>query len=134
MLNPVCVKCPDGQYRRAIFGFGPYISDYPEQCHLACIVQGWCPKLRTFSSSLSLLVFLSNYCFRCLTLPSDFDDPPNALTPRSMRHTAALVHNLELGDLWHGYGLVGDIVVCARHLQSFMIIIFSPPAIHRSFS
>lgn len=43
MLEPVKVKCNDGKYRRAIFGFGPYIGDYPEQCLLACIVQGWCP-------------------------------------------------------------------------------------------
>ena len=38
------VKCPDGHFRRAIFGLGPYIADYPEQVWLAGGVSGWCPK------------------------------------------------------------------------------------------
>ena len=28
MTAPTVVKCPDGQFRRAIFGLGPYIADY----------------------------------------------------------------------------------------------------------
>jgi Plavaka transposase len=44
MTKPEVVRCPDGHYRRAIHGLGPYIADYPEQALLACIVQGWCPK------------------------------------------------------------------------------------------
>jgi Plavaka transposase len=43
MTKPHVVKCPDGHYRRAVYGLGPYIADYPEQCLHACIVQGWCP-------------------------------------------------------------------------------------------
>ncbi|EMD34567.1 hypothetical protein CERSUDRAFT_67025 [Gelatoporia subvermispora B] len=39
------VQCPDGHFRRAIYGIGPYIADYPKQALLTCIVQGWCPKL-----------------------------------------------------------------------------------------
>lgn len=38
------VECPDGHYRRAIWGLGPYLGDYPEQVLLACVVQGWCPR------------------------------------------------------------------------------------------
>ena len=38
------VMCPDGHFRRAIYGLGPYIADYPEQVLLATIVQGWCPR------------------------------------------------------------------------------------------
>jgi hypothetical protein len=38
------VHCPDGHFRRAVYGLGPYIADYPEQALLACIVQNWCPK------------------------------------------------------------------------------------------
>lgn len=38
------VTCPDRHFRRAIYGLGPYIADYPEQALLACIVQDWCPK------------------------------------------------------------------------------------------
>jgi hypothetical protein len=44
MTAPDVVKCPDGHLRRAIYGLGPYIADYPEQVWLTAIVQGWCPK------------------------------------------------------------------------------------------
>lgn len=44
MTIPEVVKCPDGHFRRAVYGLGPYIADYPEQVWLAAIVQGWCPK------------------------------------------------------------------------------------------
>ena len=33
------VKCPDSHFRRAVYGLGPYIADYPEQVWLAAIVQ-----------------------------------------------------------------------------------------------
>lgn len=45
MTTPEVVMCPDGHYRRAIYGLGPYIADYPEQVLLSCIVQGWCARL-----------------------------------------------------------------------------------------
>lgn len=41
---PEVYKCPDGHFRRVVWGIGPYIADYPEQVLLACVVQGWCPK------------------------------------------------------------------------------------------
>jgi len=44
MTTPEVVRCPDGHFRRAIYGIGPYIADYPEQALLACIVQNWCHK------------------------------------------------------------------------------------------
>jgi Plavaka transposase len=44
MSIPDVVRCPDGHFRRVIYGLGPYIADYPEQVWLAAIVQGWCPK------------------------------------------------------------------------------------------
>ncbi|KAF8328733.1 hypothetical protein F5887DRAFT_897430 [Amanita rubescens] len=44
MSEPEIIRYGDGHYRRTIFGLGPYITDYPEQALLACIVQGWCPK------------------------------------------------------------------------------------------
>lgn len=44
MESPIILRCSDGQYRRGIFSFGPYIADYPEQCYIASVVQGWCPK------------------------------------------------------------------------------------------
>jgi len=42
--TPEVFQCPDGHYRRVIWGIGPYIADYPEQALLACIVQNWCAK------------------------------------------------------------------------------------------
>ena len=45
------VECCDGHYRRAIWGVGPYIGDYPEQILLTCVVQGWCPR-----SAITLLL------------------------------------------------------------------------------
>ena len=44
MTIPEVVKCPDGHFRQAAYGLGPYIINYPEQVWLAAIVQGWCPK------------------------------------------------------------------------------------------
>jgi hypothetical protein len=44
MTTPEVVQCPDGHYRKAIYGLGPYIADYPEQVALAGVVSGWCPK------------------------------------------------------------------------------------------
>ena len=38
------MKCPDGHFRRVVFGLGPYIADYPEQVWLTGIVSNWCPK------------------------------------------------------------------------------------------
>ena len=44
MMAPLMVKCPDGNFCRAVFGLGPYIADYPEQVWLAGIVSNWCAK------------------------------------------------------------------------------------------
>lgn len=45
MTKPIVTHCPDGHFRRVIFGLATYIADYPEQALLACTVQGWCAKL-----------------------------------------------------------------------------------------
>ena len=45
MTEPVITCCPDGHFRRVIFGLATYIADYPEQALLSCTVQGWCAKL-----------------------------------------------------------------------------------------
>jgi hypothetical protein len=47
MEAPEVVRCPDGHFRRIVYGLGPYIADYPEQVWLSCIVQNWCPKYVT---------------------------------------------------------------------------------------
>ena len=44
MTEPEIIRFADGHFRRAIYGIGPYIADYPEQVLCACIVQGWCSQ------------------------------------------------------------------------------------------
>ncbi|KAJ6552647.1 hypothetical protein DFH09DRAFT_1085820 [Mycena vulgaris] len=46
-LEPCCC-C----FRRAIYDFGPFIADYPEQVMLAGIVQNWCAKCTALSTDL----------------------------------------------------------------------------------
>ncbi|KAM6501746.1 hypothetical protein JOM56_001723, partial [Amanita muscaria] len=88
MNHPELVRCPDDHFRRVIYGIRPYVADYPEQCLLACVVQGWCSK--------------------CLAPTSDLDG--KCYAPRCIRHTTTLLEELKLGQLWDSYGLVGDIV------------------------
>ncbi|KAJ7657538.1 hypothetical protein B0H17DRAFT_1171932 [Mycena rosella] len=52
MTTPVVRRCPDGHFRRAIYDFGPFIADYPEQVMLAGIVQNWCAKCTALSTDL----------------------------------------------------------------------------------
>ncbi|CDO70545.1 hypothetical protein BN946_scf184573.g13 [Trametes cinnabarina] len=79
------VLCADGYYRRVVYGFGPYIADYPEQVLLACTVQGWCPK--------------------CMAPPDDLDSGHHAR--RSHELTAAYIDTgLSTRRLWEDYGIV----------------------------
>ncbi|KAI0309694.1 hypothetical protein OF83DRAFT_1088887 [Amylostereum chailletii] len=87
MTVPEVVMCPDGHYRRVIYGLGPYIADYPEQVLLASVVQNWCPK--------------------CTAPPNDLDGGP--ALPRSQEHRERAVDLFSLAELWDGYGIVGDI-------------------------
>ena len=59
MTTPEIVRCPDGHFRRIIYGIGPYIADYPEQVWLAAIVQNWCPKY-VFIHSNYFAVIITN--------------------------------------------------------------------------
>ena len=43
MTSPDVVLCADKHFRRAIYGLGPHISDYPEQAVLTWILLNWCP-------------------------------------------------------------------------------------------
>lgn len=36
------VQCSDHHFRRAIYGIGPYIADYPEQTTAAGTIYNWC--------------------------------------------------------------------------------------------
>jgi len=113
MTSPEVVSCGDGQFRRAIYGLGPYIADYPEQVLLTCVVSGWCPRY-------FLVIFTRLYthiCHRCTAPANDLDGTGYVF--RSHVHTETLVEELELGVLWDEYGLVGDIVVCFPCPQAF---------------
>jgi hypothetical protein len=50
MTIPDIMQTPDGHFRCVVYSLGPYITDYPEQALLACMVQGWCPRYVTSDS------------------------------------------------------------------------------------
>jgi hypothetical protein len=54
MTTPVIKHCADGFYWHVIYGVGPYIADYPEQCLLVCVLNLWCAK-SVFLLSIPLL-------------------------------------------------------------------------------
>ncbi|KAG9223441.1 hypothetical protein PLEOSDRAFT_154734 [Pleurotus ostreatus PC15] len=88
MTVPEIIRCADGHYRRAIYGLGPYIADYPEQVWLAAIVQGWCPK--------------------CDARPEDLDAPD--AHRRTHEKTDLLIESFDPGILWDDWGIRSDIV------------------------
>ncbi|KAJ7220735.1 hypothetical protein GGX14DRAFT_532634 [Mycena pura] len=81
------VRCPDGHFRRVIYGIGPYIADYPEQVWLAAVVQNWCPK--------------------CDAFPDNLDTDGTHLRTRTK--TEALIMCFDPGILWDDYGIRADI-------------------------
>jgi hypothetical protein len=108
ITEPDIVRCTDGHFRRAIYGLGPYIADYPEQCLLACIVQGWCPRYgKQFVSNADSR---SPSVFSRCTAPSNDLDGRRQLR-RSRAHTDMVGREFELGTLWDEYGIVGDVIV-----------------------
>ncbi|KAG2117733.1 hypothetical protein DEU56DRAFT_874097 [Suillus clintonianus] len=110
MTTDEVVHSPDGHFRRAVYGLGPYIADYPEQALLACIVQNWCPKC---------------------TAPADGLDN-GTYGRRSRNHTEVLVEEFELGVLWDEYGLVGDIVPFTNYFPRADIHeLLSPDILHQ---
>lgn len=89
MTIPQIVRCPDGHLRKAVFGLGPYIADYPEQVYLSGIVQNWCPT--------------------CTASPEDLDG--SCAIHRSARLHEFLVNNFDPGIVWEDYGVRSDIIV-----------------------
>ncbi|TFK72006.1 hypothetical protein BDN72DRAFT_855779 [Pluteus cervinus] len=87
MTTPEVVHCPDGHFRKAIYGIGPYIADYPEQVWLAGIVQSWCPK--------------------CLARPTYLDNP--LARPRTQAKTEFLITCFDPGTLWSDWGIRADV-------------------------
>ncbi|KAJ7928693.1 hypothetical protein B0H13DRAFT_2228890 [Mycena leptocephala] len=87
MTVPEVTLFADGHYRRAIYGLGPYIADYPEQVLLACVVQGWCP--------------------RCTARRDDLDGESGR---RTQDHTEMLFDVLNHGTMWDQYGVIPDVL------------------------
>ena len=123
MTIPEVVRCPDGRFRRAIYGIGPYIADYPEQALLACTVQGWCPKCVFWRACI--LHFKNDLFFmpRCTSRPENLDEK----SPRRCReHWETIVDAFKLGTLWDEYGVVGNIVVRVYfHSFAFLFLLLS---------
>ncbi|KII96186.1 hypothetical protein PLICRDRAFT_87439 [Plicaturopsis crispa FD-325 SS-3] len=109
MTTPEVTMCPDGHYRRVIYGLGPYIADYPEQVLLSSIVTGWCPK--------------------CTAPPENLDGPSGR---RTHEHTAALLDAFNLKVLWRDYGIAGNITpFTASFPRADIHELLSPDLLHQ---
>ena len=104
MKTPEVVKCPDGHFRHAIYGIGPYIADYPEQVWLAAIVQGWCPKYAPF------------FFLVPLPITANLSDVMRIHAEdtwwQSHQKTEFLITSFNPGILWDDFGVCSDIVLC----------------------
>ncbi|KAF8801177.1 hypothetical protein BYT27DRAFT_7226944 [Phlegmacium glaucopus] len=87
MEKPEVLRYGDGYYRRTLYGIGPYITDYPEQVLLACVVQGWCP--------------------RCDAQWDNLDQPAGR---RAHRLTEVLFEVMGTKALWDDYGIIDGIM------------------------
>ncbi|KAG1790332.1 uncharacterized protein HD556DRAFT_1433411 [Suillus plorans] len=89
MTTPEVPLCSDGHYCCAIHELRPYIADYPKQCLLSCIVQGW--------------------CLRCTASKRDLDKK-NAGHLRTHEFTELLRDMYTWKVLWDNWGIVNDIM------------------------
>lgn len=113
------VRCADNHFRRAVYGIGPYIADYPEQVLVAGIVNGWCPVYE----NLSLIPTVHSQKCRCDASATDLDNP--TAEPRTPEKTETLFRTKSVDELWFRYGLIDDLRVCLVYLQSTLT---KPPA------
>ena len=108
VTTPELVLCPDGHWRWAIYGLGPYIADYPKQVWLTRIVQDWCSKW--------VLIHWSHrwYCLtsvcRC-DAPSDDLNKEEDIQPHSHQRTEFFISIFDPGILWSDYGIWTDVVI-----------------------
>ncbi|KAK6988610.1 hypothetical protein R3P38DRAFT_3409362 [Favolaschia claudopus] len=110
MTTPEVIRCPDGHFRRAVYGLGPYIADYPEQVWLSCIVQNWCPK--------------------CEAKPDNLDAP--GARRRKDAKTAFLVTCFDPGTLWDEFGIRSDVIPFTRDFPRADIHeLLSPDLLHQ---
>ncbi|KIJ63554.1 hypothetical protein HYDPIDRAFT_92089 [Hydnomerulius pinastri MD-312] len=110
MTTPRVVQFADGHFRRAVFGLGPYIADYPEQVWLSGIVQGWCPK--------------------CDARPEKLD--ASGALPRSPAKTAYLKQSFPASTLWSDFGVRSDVLPFTHRFPRANIHdLLSPDLLHQ---
>jgi hypothetical protein len=110
MRTSEAVLYGDGNYHHIIYGIGPYIADYPEQCLITCIVQWW--YSRYIVNSIQQKQTCLSYLSRCLAIAKKCDDKNHhTIAPQTLKHTQLLLNYLELNKLWYNYGLVGKVIV-----------------------
>lgn len=109
MTKPDLIKCADGHYRKAIYGLGPYIADYPEQVLLAGIVSGWCVRCIHFPPSVPPSTHSVPSCTGHRT---NLDEEETL--PCTEQLTLASLEAFTYKELWEDYGIVADIAVCSN--------------------
>lgn len=130
MSTPDIVKCPDGHFRRAIYGIGPYIADYPEQVLVAGVVYGWCVR---YGLGISCVTMFANDLQRCIAPAKDLDQNFGNSMYRSREHADLCSELLSTAELWEQYGLLDDFAVRALILSS-KLTTHTTLAIHPRFS
>ena len=111
MLTWDVVRCSDHHFRRAIYGLGPHIADYPEQLVAAGTVYGWCV---TSVYSLVPVVHVQHShtderLFSCKASPTNLNDPAAEL--RTREEMFALLETEDDDTLWFDHGIVPDFLV-----------------------
>ncbi|TFY53155.1 hypothetical protein EVJ58_g9608 [Rhodofomes roseus] len=99
MRKPDILKCWGRHYRRAIYGLGPNLLDYPEQALSAGVVYGW-----------------------CITCPGDHKNLDEGLSQgrRTREHRELLINSLDEKTLCDDYGIISDIIASSAspHVSS----------------
>ena len=85
---------------------GHILPTTPNKLFCRALCKGGAQSTSSFFQSISL----SHWFLRC-TAPQFDLNQTEGVTRRCQDHTELLVRELELGVLWDGWGIVGDIVV-----------------------
>ena len=108
------VRCSDYHFRRAIYGLGPHIADYPEQSVAAGTVYGWC--VTSVYSTLFATLGTDHLPFSCDADPQDLDG--SAAELRTREQLLTLLETEDDDHLWFGYGIVPNFLVCCPPLST----------------
>ncbi|KIO14690.1 hypothetical protein M404DRAFT_118735 [Pisolithus tinctorius Marx 270] len=106
MSKPQVTQCMDGHFCCVIYGLGPYITDYPEQALLTCIMQGCCTAQNSSLDSGSRL--------------------------QAHAHSKQLCMTMDSQTLWNDYGIVGGIKLFTAHFPCVDIHeLIAPELLHQ---